>query len=266
MSFLKLLLIGLAAAYLGVLALMYVFQRKLMYFPEVTRTPPAAAGLAQAEEVTLTTADGERLIAWHVPAKDERPVFLYFHGNGGSLRLRADRFRRLTADGSGVLAVSYRGYAGSSGSPSEAGLLADADAAYAFVRERYAPERIVVFGESLGTAVALAVAVKHPARKLILDAPYTAAADVAASVYPFVPIRFLMKDQFRAGEWARQVKIPTLILHGEMDRIIPIGFAEALHELIVAPKSFVRFPRGGHVDLDSHGAVDAVRQFLAAPG
>lgn len=266
MTALKWTVIGVLGVYLTVLALMYVFQRKLLYFPETTRTPPAAAGLPQAEEVTLTSADGERLIAWHIPAQSGRPLFLYFHGNGGSLRLRADRFRRLTANGSGVFGLSYRGYGGSTGSPTEAGLLADADAAYAFVRKRYAPEQIVVFGESLGTAVALAVAVKHPAAKLILDAPYSAAVDVAASVYPYVPVRFLMKDQFRAGDWARQVKIPTLVLHGERDHIIPIRFAEALYELIDAPKSFVRFPRGTHVDLDSHGAQDAIRKFVGTPG
>lgn len=264
MTFAKWLL-ALAAVYFGVLALMYVFQRKLMYFPETARTPPVAAGLPQAEEVTLTTADGERLVAWHISAKDDRPIFLYFHGNGGSLRLRADRFRRLSRDGSGVFAVSYRGYGGSTGAPSETGLLADAQAAYGFVRERYAPERIVVFGESLGTAVALALAAQHPVASLVLDAPYTAAADIAANAYPFVPVRYLMKDQFHATEWARRVKVPTLVLHGELDRVIGIGFAEELFRLLDAPKSFVRFPRGGHVDLDSHGAIEAVRRFVASP-
>ena len=98
---------------------MYVFQRSLMYFPDTRRTPPAQAGLPQAEEVTLTSADGETLVAWHVPPQGQKPLILYFHGNGGSLSLRADRFRKLTADGTGLLALSYRGYGGSSGKPSE---------------------------------------------------------------------------------------------------------------------------------------------------
>ena len=98
---------------------MYVFQRALMYFPDRARTPPAAAGLLQAEEVTLTSADGEQVIAWHVPPHGTKPVVIYFHGNAGALNLRAGRFKWLTADGTGLVALSYRGYGGSTGKPTE---------------------------------------------------------------------------------------------------------------------------------------------------
>ena len=115
-----------------------------MYFPERVRTAPAAAGLPQAQEVMLDTADGEKIIAWHVPPRGDKPVVIYFHGNGGSLRLRVDRFARLVADGVGLLAVSYRGYGGSTGSPTEAGLIEDARAAYAFAaRALSGPHRAV---------------------------------------------------------------------------------------------------------------------------
>src|SRR6266540_885958 len=110
MSTVKWLLIVLAVGYATMLAAMFFWQRALMYFPERTRTAPAAAGLAGVEEVTLDTADGEKLLAWYRPAADGKLVILYFHGNGGSLRLRAERFLKLTADGTGLLAVSYRGY------------------------------------------------------------------------------------------------------------------------------------------------------------
>src|SRR5262245_57503790 len=122
----------LAAIYVGFAALMYVAQRSLMYHPERVRTPPAAVGLTQAEEVTLDTADGEKVIVWHMPPRGDAPVVIYFHGNGGSLRLRIDRFRRIAAAGVGLVALSYRGYGGSTGSPSEQGLIEDARAAYAF--------------------------------------------------------------------------------------------------------------------------------------
>src|SRR5437899_1930857 len=162
MTTLKWVLIFALIGYAAFVALLYFTQRSLQYFPERFRTAPAAAGLPQAEEVTLDTADGERVIVWHVPPRAEMPVILYFHGNGGSLRWRADRFRALTADGSGLVALSYRGYGSSSGRPSEAGLMDDAQAAYAFAAARYSGARIVVWGESLGSGLAVALAAHQP--------------------------------------------------------------------------------------------------------
>src|SRR5438874_192083 len=137
MSALKWVFFAGLVGYVGVLALMYFAQRSLMYFPERVRTPPAAAGLPQAQEVVLQTGDGEKVIAWHVPPRGEKPVVLYFHGNGGALALRASRFRALVADGTGLLALSYRGYGGSSGNPTESGLILDAEAVYRFAAARY---------------------------------------------------------------------------------------------------------------------------------
>jgi pimeloyl-ACP methyl ester carboxylesterase len=155
-------------------------------------------GLTNAEEVVLYTTDGERLIVWHVPPCDGQPVFLYFHGNGGSLRWREERFCDLTADGSGLVALSYRGYGGSSGRPTEKGLIEDARAAYAFSVARYPAERLVLSGESLGSALAIAWAAENPVGHIVLEAPFTSAADVGAQHYWFVPVRLLMKDQFRS--------------------------------------------------------------------
>ena len=197
MTTLKWVLIFALIGYGAFVALLYFTQRSLQYFPERFRTVPAAAGLPQVEEVVLDTADGERVIVWHLPPRGEKPVILYFHGNGASLRWRADRFRALAADGSGVVALSYRGYGGSSGRPSEAGLMNDAQAAYAFVAARYPVERIVLWGESLGGALAVALAAQKPIGRLVLESPFTSAADIAAAIYWFVPVRLLMKDQFR---------------------------------------------------------------------
>ncbi|HET8545403.1 MAG TPA: alpha/beta hydrolase [Pseudolabrys sp.] len=262
MATLKSLIILAILAYGGVLALMYVFQRSLMYFPDRARTPPAAAGLPQAEEVSLTSADGERLIAWYVPPQGSKPLAIYFHGNGGALNLRADRFRWLTTDGFGLLGLSYRGYGGSSGKPSESGLLLDAMAAYDFAAARFPAGRIVLWGESLGTGVAVALAVERPIGGLILDAPFTSAADLGAAAFPFAPVRWFMKDPFRSDERIARVKVPLLILHGEKDQVVAIKYGEGLFDLANEPKRMVRFPLGGHVDLDDHGAPDAVRAFL----
>ena len=262
MATLKSLIILAILAYLGLLALMYVFQRSLMYFPDRARTPPAAAGLPQAEEVMLTSADGERLIAWLVPPQASKPIVIYFHGNGGALNLRAGRFRWLTAGGFGLLGLSYRGYGGSTGKPTESGLLLDGAAAYDFAAARYPPGRIVLWGESLGTGIAIALAAERKIAALILDAPFTSAADVGAAAYPIVPVRWFIKDAFRSDERIPRVKVPLLVLHGEQDRIVPVRFGERLFNLANEPKKMVRFPSGGHVDLDDHGAPDAVRAFL----
>jgi fermentation-respiration switch protein FrsA (DUF1100 family) len=258
------LAIGVIVAYGGIVGVMYLAQRSLMYVPDIARASPVAAGLPQAEEITLTTADSEQLVAWHVAPQSDMPVILYFPGNGGSLRHRADRFAQLVQDGFGVVAVSYRGFGGSTGSPSEAGLLLDADAAYVFCTDRYTAERIIVWGESLGTGVAAALASKQAVGRLILEAPFTSAAEVARRSYPLIPVGLLMKDQFRSDARIGAVTVPTLVLHGELDRVVPIAFGERLYTAIRAPKRFVRFPDGEHEGLDGHGAIAAVRDFLAA--
>src|SRR5947209_11328461 len=261
MSTLKWFTLYAILGYGALLALLYLTQRAIQYFPERLRTAPAAAGLPQAQEVVLDTADGERVIVWHVPPRADKPVVLYFHGNGGSLRGRVDRFRALTADGTGLVALSYRGYGGSSGAPTEAGLVNDALAAYAFTRARYPAERIVLWGESLGTGVAVALAAQQPVGHLILQSPFTSAADVGAQRYWFVPVGLLMKDQFRSDLRIGKVTAPVLVLQGERDTIVPMALAERLYGLINAPKRFVRFPGIGHNDLGAE-AVEAAKQFL----
>jgi uncharacterized protein len=203
------------------------------------------------------------VIVWHVPPRGDQSVILYFHGNGGSLRGRVERFRALTADGSGLVALSYRGYGGSSGRPSESGLLADAGAAYAFALARYPAERLVLWGESLGTGVAVALAADKPVARVILESPFTSAVDIAARRYWFVPVRWLMKDQFRSDLRVGKVAAPVLVLHGERDAVVPIALGERLYALINAPKRFVRFPGAGHNDLGASGAVAAAKAFLA---
>ncbi|KJC57922.1 alpha/beta hydrolase [Bradyrhizobium sp. LTSPM299] len=266
MTILKWLLTVAAVVYLGGLAVLFFKQREMLFpIPPVGRTLPAAAGFPEAEEQLLTTADGEKIIVWHVPAKPGRPAVLFFPGNGDFLAGRVARFNGITADGTGLVALSYRGYAGSSGHPSEQGLLQDAAAAYAFTAERYAPERIVAWGFSLGTGVAVAIAAEHPVRQLILEAPYTSTSDVAGAVFKIVPVSLLMRDQFHSDRRIARVTAPLLIMHGTNDPAIPIGFGERLFSLAREPKQFVRFPGGGHDNLDDFGAIDTARQFINAP-
>jgi len=265
MTALKWLLIVVSVAYACGLAVLFLVQRSFLFpIPTAARTTPQAAGFPEADEHVLSTADGEKVIVWHVPAKPGHPVILYFHGNGDFLAGFFGRFRDLIADGTGIVALSYRGYAGSSGRPSERGLLLDAAAAYAFATALYSAGRIVVWGFSLGTGVAVALAAEQPVGKLILEASYTSLADVAASAFPIFPVRLVMKDPFHSDQRVARVNAPLLVLHGERDATIPIAFGERLFALAHEPKQFVRFPDGGHNDLDAYGATATALQFISA--
>src|SRR5262249_38117185 len=149
MAVLKWMLITALVFYCGMVTLLYLTQRSLQYFPERFRTSPAAAGLPPADEVVLAAADGERVIVWHVPPRGEKPVVLYFHGNGASLRWRSERFRTLTADGTGLVALSYRGYGGSSGSPTQPRLPRAPSAPHARPLPPYPPPRLAPWGPAL---------------------------------------------------------------------------------------------------------------------
>jgi fermentation-respiration switch protein FrsA (DUF1100 family) len=266
MTVLKWLLIVASVGYAGGLAALFLLQRSVLFpIPQVFRIAPAAAGFAQVEEHVLVTADGEKVIVWHVAANPGHPVILYFHGNGDFLAGFFGRFRDLIADGTGIVALSYRGYAGSSGRPSEQGLLRDAAAAYAFTTARYSTDQIVAWGFSLGTGVAVALASEQVVGKLILEASYTSIADVAAAAFPVFPIRLVMKDPFHSDQRIAQVQAPLLMMHGARDPTIPIASGERLFALANEPKKFVRFDQGGHNDLDDFGAVATARQFIGAP-
>ncbi len=240
-----------AFAYALAVIALAAFQRKLQYFPDRRLTALAQTGMRDGEGLRITTTDGERLVAWFFPAKDGLPLILYFHGNGGALVDRVPRFRMLTARGYGLLAVSYRGYGGSTGSPTRRGLMLDGEAAYRETRARgYNGSRIVIMGASLGTGVATALAATHEAAALVLEVPYSTALDVASTHYPFFPVRWLMLDRFRSDLAIHRVHIPVLMVHGEEDDVIPISSVKRLFDLANEPKAFVSVPDGGHLVLE----------------
>jgi fermentation-respiration switch protein FrsA (DUF1100 family) len=257
-------LIGLAGAafavYVLIVALFYWRQSALLYPAGGSRTTAAQAGLSGFADVTLETPDGERLVAWYKPPEGSRSVLLYFHGNGGSLYERRFRARMLTEDGRGLLMVSYRGYSGSTGTPTETGLRTDARTAYDWLAGQIPPKRIVLYGESLGTGVALRLATEREVGGVILDAPYTSTADVAKHHFRFLPV-WLMRDQYRSVEYVLQIKAPLLVMHGERDGVIPIAFGERLFAAAPEPKRFVRLP-GSHEENLEMGGLGSVRAFL----
>jgi hypothetical protein len=203
-----------------------IFQRRLQYFPDRRLVNPAQAGMSGVEDLRLTIVDGETLVAWVVPAKDGHPLILYFHGNGGALVDRIPRFRALTASGYGLLAISYRGYGGSTGSPTQKGLMDDGETAYLEARARgHDGDRIVLLGESLGTGVAIALAATHEAAALVLDSPYSSAVEVAAAHYAIFPVNWLMFDRYRSDLAISEVHIPILVVHGDEDDVSHGRFA-----------------------------------------
>jgi fermentation-respiration switch protein FrsA (DUF1100 family) len=247
-----------------VLAL-FLAQRSLQYPVQTRQATAAEAGLADFRDIALATPDGERLVAWWKPPQPGRTLVLYLHGNASSLWGLRERMRALGATGRGVLVVAYRGYSGSTGSPTEEGLRHDARTAYEWARNGYEPSRIVLYGESLGSAVAVRLATERPVGGVILDGAFTSAAAVARLAYWYVPVSWLMRDQFRSVELIGGLKAPLLALHGDADATISLRFGEELFAAAPAPKQFVRLPGAGHgAVLENGGAAAAVEAFLAA--
>jgi uncharacterized protein len=263
-------LLGLVGCgYLMLVTGLYAVQRQLLYLPDRSIPSRTASGVPEMSEVRLHTDDGLDLLAWYRPAALRRATILYLHGNGGHIGYRGDRVRPFIDAGFGVLLVEYRGYGGNPGRPSEQGLMFDARAALAFLDTAGAPAAdTVLYGESLGSTVAVAIAAERaaagrPVAALVLDAPLTSVSDVAAHHYPWMPVRWLLKDRFDAAARIADVRAPVLIVHGEADGIVPIRYGRALFEAAREPKEAVWIRGGGHEDLAEFGLRRIVFDFLA---
>ena len=239
------------AAYLLLAAALFFFQEQLIYFPEIGRDDPgtpARHGLAY-DDVSIATADGETLHAWYVAAPDARGTALFFHGNAGSIAQRIDwlpAFRHLRLN---TLLVEYRGYGRSSGTPSEQGMYRDAAAALAHLTgaRGAAAQDVVVFGESLGGAVALWLAEKSRPGALVVMSAFTSVPDLAAELYPFLPARRLARFDYDALGRIRRVTCPVLVAHSPQDEIVPYAHGRRLFEAAPEPKQFLDLG-GGHND------------------
>ena len=240
-----------AGLYALALAAIALGQRRLLYFPNAAEVSPAAVGLPQAERLHLTTSDGERLLAWRIAPAPGAPFVVYLHGNGGGIGLRANRYAAFATAGFGVLAVEYRGYGGSTGRPSEAGLTLDAEAAYQAARREAPPERIALLGESLGSGLAVKLAARHEVAALALDSPFSSVTDVEASRFWMFPVRWLLQDRYDSAKRIDAVTAPLLIVHGTADLTIPIRFARRLFERATSRKTFIAVPGGRHLAMDA---------------
>lgn len=240
-----------------------IVERILLYHPTGNRVDPAAVGLSKVKELQLATPDGNTVVTWYTKAAPGQPTMLYYHGNSGTLADRADRITAYTKRGRGVLMMSYRGYSGSTGRPSERANVADAKLGYETLIEMgVPPEEIILYGESIGTGVAVQVAAEKTVAGLILDAPYTSILEVAQISYPYLPSRLLMRDRYETLRYLDRVRAPVMVIHGEQDSIIPVEMGRKVAQLAPSPTEIVTFRRAGHSDHGKYGSFDVVNGWI----
>lgn len=235
-----------------VVVLLWVGQRRMIYFPLGKVASPAEMGLHGVEEVTFTTEDSLQLHGWFVPAVSipARFTVLAFSGNAGNRSMRAPLARALAQQGVATFLFDYRGYGGNSGSPTETGLIRDARAALAYVTGRADthPERLVYFGESLGAAVAVRLATEAPPLALVLRSPFTSLADIGRHHYPFLPVRLMLQDRYPSLDLIALVQSPILVIAGDRDGIIPTEQSRRLHAAAPEPKQLLIIEGADHND------------------
>jgi hypothetical protein len=235
------------------LGTLWVFQRRLIYLPSPGAVPPSSTVLTGATDVTLETTDGLKLGAWLVApsAPDRRVAVIVANGNGGDRAGRAPLAQALAARGLTVLLFDYRGYGGNAGSPTEDGLAKDIRAARRFVVEQagLAPDRLVYFGESLGAAVVTELATEHPPAGLLLRSPFIDLAAAGREHYPFLPVRALLKDRFPLAQQLATIDVPTTVVYGTGDSIIPAKQSRAVAGAAGGPVEVVEVAGANHNDL-----------------
>ncbi len=239
--------------YVAFAVIMYVFQDKFLYFPAKDRLDPVAFGLKDFQPVQTSTSDNIPLAMWWKAPLTGYPTIIYFHGNAGHLGDRAYKFAAMAKAGFGVLALSYRGYGASGGTPSEAGLYEDARAAVAFAKEHLAilPESIILYGESLGSGVAVHTAAVQPVAMVVLEAPYTSVMQRAKERFPFLPVGIMLRSEFDSIGKIQMIGAPLLIFHGEQDAIIPIEHGRAVLDAANDPKKGLFYPEYDHTNFDA---------------
>ena len=254
-----------AGVYLLGVGLLVLLQRRFIFLPDRTRPELAATGIPGAREVSVRTRDGLDLLAWFVPPADEtHPVVLYLHGNAGTIGNRALRMEALNRFGWGVLLLEYRGFGGNIGIVGEDGLNTDALAGYAAIRAMgVSANHILLWGESLGTGVAVRLATEVDVGAVMLEAPYTSIMAIGQKRFPFVPVSWLLRDRFDLIGRIARVRAPVLVMAGGQDNIVPPAMSRAVFAAAQGKKVLWLAQDAGHNDLVAAGALDVARAFVA---
>lgn len=264
---LKLILV-LGAGYAMLVVFLYLMQARMLYLPNVPGRSldmtPADANL-DFEEVRVRTTDGETVHGWYIPGPSRR-VVLFFHGNAGNVSHRLDSIRQFHSLGLSVFIIDYRGYGQSTGKASETGIYRDADAAWDYLTRTRGLDAadIVVFGRSLGASVAARLAARQRPAGLILESSFTSVPDIAAELYPWIPVRWFARLRHATRDHVREVRCPVLVVHSRDDEIIPYRHGESIYAAANGPRTLLTL-RGSHNDAfirDERSYLDGLAAFL----
>jgi fermentation-respiration switch protein FrsA (DUF1100 family) len=240
-------LVGLFLIYIIITVIVYIGQKRMIFYPvrEIAATPENI-GL-QFEDVILRTKDNVNISAWYIPATQERAVILFCHGNAGNNSHRLDSIRIFHDLNLSVLIFDYRGYGKSEGSPTEEGTYLDAEVAldYLINVKHIHPEKVILFGRSLGGAVAAEVALRHKVGALIIESGFTSVPELGCKYFPFLPVKLLSRYSYATVNKVSKINTPKLFIHSPHDEIIPFKYGRALYENASLPKEFLEI-KGDH--------------------
>jgi len=251
------------AVYCGLVLLLYIFQRNLLYHPSTKNSKPADYGISEMALVEIITSDGLKLDAWFKEAEEGKQTILYLHGNAGHLGHRSIKVKNYLDAGFGLLLLGYRGYGGNSGKPSEKKLYIDGRAALSFLIKYQVPlSNTIIYGESLGTGVAVEIARNLRINCLVLEAPFSSMTDVATHHFFYLPTRFLLKDHYNSIGKINEITAPIFFVHGEMDTVVPWKFGKRLYDVAPQPKELLLIENANHNNLYEFGASNAIIKFI----
>jgi len=241
-------------------------QRKLQYFPFGSVQNPSDIGLNDFSEVFIDTDDNEKLRAWFYKNENSNNVIIYFHGNAANLENRKNKYQAFAEDSNySILAITYRGYPGSSGSPSEQGFYLDGQAAIDYIYAKgFKDNNIILYGESIGSGVATEMATKLNAKALILESPFTSVEMVAKKTYWFLPVSLMLKDKFDNKEKLQTLDLPILIIHGKKDKVVPVSHGIDLAESYSGPKKLVLTENDGHMTFSGEFLIENIKSFVGS--
>lgn len=251
--------------YCAMLIFLFVSQRNMMYFPGGPRENIGMLTDITPEIINLQSAPDIQFDAWHWPARDNMPTLVFFHGNGQAYQFWVNKMMLFHRQGYGIYFTDYRGYGGVNGKPTELGIYEDARAHLdAFFKKTNIPSnKLIYFGESLGTGVTTQMATEFPPKAIIYESAYSATSDVAKGRYWMFPVDLLMKDQFRSIDKIKDLTMPKLFIHGDKDFVVPIRYGHALYDAAPEPKQWITIENSGHNNLYDNGAQLHISEFLS---
>ena len=252
--------------YIIVLIVVFLFQRNLLYYPSVNNYSKGTVleESIKIERVKIKTDDNIQLLAWfHNRNIEKFKTILFLHGNAGSLEDRIYKLNHFKDLNVNFLIVAWRGFSGNKGKPTEAGLYIDAKSAIRWLKSRgVTEENIVLYGESLGTGVAVEIAQDKNYAGIILESPFTSMVDLGKKYYPFFPVQLLLKDKFESFKKIKKVLSPVLVMHGSSDSIVPLAMGKKMYELANEPKFFYFQEYGGHMMTYDEKLLSALKKFI----